>query len=183
MSDTQHRVLQFSSAIIALLALTLSVIAFFKQNSSDDRQSKLSERQTVLAEKQASLKERQDALAEEIPRVSYFLDPEDGFLFIMNKDKDAITGFYVEIDTQAGGERGKLDYLPPCMRTEIKFNPELVRLFQADREWTVHFKSGGSWWSWDKDYRVIKLSEEPPERESTLQWSGFGFVAEATCES
>ncbi|MGW7314875.1 hypothetical protein [Streptomyces sp. NPDC054854] len=174
---TKSSIWQALTVVLALCALAFSVVSFVLQSRTDDAQKKLAERQMVLSESQAKLKAEQERKAEEVPRVSVWLDSVNHYLYITNRDKDGLTEFYAEARDQIG----LFSFLPACKSTTILLTPELSSIFHEG--FTAHFESGGKWWTMDAKHRVVQVNAKPTEGEPNLNWSGVTYISETECET
>ncbi|MGW6643179.1 hypothetical protein [Streptomyces iakyrus] len=178
---------EFAGVALALAALIVSIIAMTWQTETAREQTELTAEQKDLAADQRDL-EASQAEEARLPKVSYWMlpvsptDSGGGLLYIVNRDKDAITWFYI----QAGGQQGSLNFVPSCTRTTIPLSQEIVNQMGSDTDgWAAHFRSGEEWWTFDNDsFRVLK-SEVPSIQtdEPSLSWTGVEFTPEPDCET
>ena len=174
---------EFASAALALAALVVSIIAMVWQTSTAQEQTRLTAEQKELAEDQRDL-EQARADEESLPKVSSWLrpgaEPSSGaYLYIINKDKDALTWFYIKVRDQLVSLR----FVPPCTRTILPLSPEEVEVFASDADgWSVFFQSAGAWWTFDHALRVVE-GVRPFGEAASLNWSAAQFTSEPECET
>jgi hypothetical protein len=172
---------EFASAALALAALVVSVISMYLQTSTADEQTKLAESQAELTKDQRDL-DSYRAREESLPRVSSWLLPDDlggASLYIINRDKDPLTGF----DVHVRGQRVSLHFVPPCTRTTILLAPYEAKFLQEDPDgWSAYFRSADEWWTFDASQRVIrhKATVTPP---ATWSWRNPRYSTEPDCET
>ena len=175
---------QYASATLALAALVVSFLAMLWQTGIAKEQTRLTAEQKELAKDQSVLEQAQ-AKEESLPKVSSWLLPAvqgsaaNAYLYIVNKDKDALTKFYVEVRDQ----RASLDFVPPCTRTIIPLSREQVEVFASDTDgWLAYFQSADTWWTFDGALRVIKGAQPTGEAEA-VSLAGAQFFSEPDCET
>ncbi|MEU1916044.1 hypothetical protein [Streptomyces massasporeus] len=174
---------EFASVALALAALVVSIIAMVWQTDTAQEQTRLTAEQKELAEDQRDL-EQDRATEESLPKVRSWLLPSaegsrSAYLYIINKDKDALTWLYIKVRDQLVSLR----FVPPCTRTILPLSPEEVEVFASDAGgWSVYFQSADAWWTFDHALRVVR-GDRPIGEAASLNWGAARFYSEPDCET